>query len=234
MSSTICLPIKNGKHEKGHNTHKIIPIFSKVNQVIYSSAPISLLDIKAQAQILSEISCTQWVWWKNNEQTSKYKKSNKPTQHFQSWEHNKILSRITEGILMVTVCVSYKVLGSFKLVSGNMYPVTTKAHSLYLLFCMVDNNFHRQHFEYFLIFPRKQEFEIVLLKDNLLETSNLVMGLYIIYFYTAVAGYYGFTLDRLSVFLFPYDTWVNINEFSPMCIDIVEIWFGVAKSNGQI
>ena len=33
--------------------------FSKVNQVIYSSAPISMPNIKALAQILLEISCTQ-------------------------------------------------------------------------------------------------------------------------------------------------------------------------------
>ena len=33
--------------------------FSKVNQVIYSSAPTSIPNIKALAQILFEISCTQ-------------------------------------------------------------------------------------------------------------------------------------------------------------------------------
>ena len=33
--------------------------FSKLNQVIYSSAPISIPNIKALAQILFEISCTQ-------------------------------------------------------------------------------------------------------------------------------------------------------------------------------
>ena len=33
--------------------------FSKVNQVIYSAAPTSILNIKALAQILFEISCTQ-------------------------------------------------------------------------------------------------------------------------------------------------------------------------------
>ena len=33
--------------------------FSKVNQVIYSLAPISILNMKALAQILFEISCTQ-------------------------------------------------------------------------------------------------------------------------------------------------------------------------------
>ena len=33
--------------------------FSKVDQVIYSSAPTSILNIKALAQILFEISCTQ-------------------------------------------------------------------------------------------------------------------------------------------------------------------------------
>ena len=33
--------------------------FSKVNQVIYSSAPISTPNMKALAQILFEISCTQ-------------------------------------------------------------------------------------------------------------------------------------------------------------------------------
>ena len=32
---------------------------SNVNQVIYSSAPISMLNMKALAQILFEISCTQ-------------------------------------------------------------------------------------------------------------------------------------------------------------------------------
>ena len=33
--------------------------FSKVNHVIYSSVPTSILNIKALAQILFEISCTQ-------------------------------------------------------------------------------------------------------------------------------------------------------------------------------
>ena len=33
--------------------------FSKVNQVIYSSAPTSIPNMKALAQILFEISCTQ-------------------------------------------------------------------------------------------------------------------------------------------------------------------------------
>ena len=33
--------------------------FSKLNQVIYSSAPISIPNMKALAQILFEISCTQ-------------------------------------------------------------------------------------------------------------------------------------------------------------------------------
>ena len=33
--------------------------FSKLNQIIYSSAPISILNMKALAQILFEISCTQ-------------------------------------------------------------------------------------------------------------------------------------------------------------------------------
>ena len=33
--------------------------FSKVNQVIYSLAPISIPNMKALAQILFEISCTQ-------------------------------------------------------------------------------------------------------------------------------------------------------------------------------
>ena len=33
--------------------------FSKVNQVIYSSAPNSVPNMKAQAQILFQISCTQ-------------------------------------------------------------------------------------------------------------------------------------------------------------------------------
>ena len=33
--------------------------FSKVNQVIYSSAPISIPNMKALAQILFEISCIQ-------------------------------------------------------------------------------------------------------------------------------------------------------------------------------
>ena len=33
--------------------------FSKVNQVIYSAAPTSIPNIKALAQILFEISCTQ-------------------------------------------------------------------------------------------------------------------------------------------------------------------------------
>ena len=33
--------------------------FAKVNQVIYSSAPTSIPNIKALAQILFEISCTQ-------------------------------------------------------------------------------------------------------------------------------------------------------------------------------
>ena len=33
--------------------------FSKVNQVIYSSVPICILNMKALAQILFEISCTQ-------------------------------------------------------------------------------------------------------------------------------------------------------------------------------
>ena len=64
--------------------------------------------------------------------------------------------------------------------------------------------------------------------------------------HTIVAGYYGFTLDvRVSVnlssvrpsvhFSFPDDNfskyqWI-ITKFG-MCIDIVEIWFGIA--NGQI
>ena len=57
--------------------------------------------------------------------------------------------------------------------------------------------------------------------------------------HTIVAGYYGFTLDvRVSVrpsVLFPDD---NLSKHQwiftklPMCIDIVEIWFGIA--NGQI
>ena len=34
--------------------------FSKVNQVIYFSAPISMLNTKALAQILFEISCSQY------------------------------------------------------------------------------------------------------------------------------------------------------------------------------
>ena len=34
--------------------------FSKVNQVIYFSAPTSIPNIKALAQILFEISCTQY------------------------------------------------------------------------------------------------------------------------------------------------------------------------------
>ena len=33
--------------------------FSKVNQVIYSLAPISILNMKVLAQILFDISCTQ-------------------------------------------------------------------------------------------------------------------------------------------------------------------------------
>ena len=33
--------------------------FSKVNQVIYSSAPIRIPNIKALTQILFEVSCTQ-------------------------------------------------------------------------------------------------------------------------------------------------------------------------------
>ena len=62
-----------------------------------------------------------------------------------------------------------------------------------------------------------------------------------------VAGYYGFKLDasvcpsvsrtfvRPSVFRLRMITWVNINGFFTkfsMCINIVEIWFGIA--NGQI
>ena len=56
--------------------------------------------------------------------------------------------------------------------------------------------------------------------------------------HTIVAEYYGFTLDvRVSVSLsacisFPYDNLSKHQWIFTMCIDIVEIWFGI--TNGQI
>ena len=42
-----------------YSQHSFDGKFSKLNQVIYSSAPISIPNMKALAQILFEISCTQ-------------------------------------------------------------------------------------------------------------------------------------------------------------------------------
>ena len=48
------------KFSKAHNSRKkIFGIFSKVNQVIYSSFPISLLSFNIKAQTDYEISCLQ-------------------------------------------------------------------------------------------------------------------------------------------------------------------------------
>ena len=80
---------------------------------------------------------------------------------------------------------------------------------------------------------------------NVLKFRTLYFMLFIPH-HTIVAGYYGFALDvRMSVrplvlhpsirFLFPDDNlskhqWIFIKL--GMCIDIVDIWFGIA--NGQI
>ena len=50
MPPTVCLPLILSKYEVK---------FSKVNQVIYPSAKISISNMKALAKILLEISCTQ-------------------------------------------------------------------------------------------------------------------------------------------------------------------------------
>ena len=71
MPETIHLSLKNAKLKMGYKSCKInLTDFSKDNQKIYLSASISLPNSKVQAQILSEISCTQGeVWqmeeWKN-------------------------------------------------------------------------------------------------------------------------------------------------------------------------
>ena len=53
-----CLKLSNFS-AKWKNQSKCKLKFSKVNQVIHSSAPISIPNMKAVAQILFEISCTQ-------------------------------------------------------------------------------------------------------------------------------------------------------------------------------
>ena len=86
----------------------------------------------------------------------------------------------------------------------------------------------------------------VVAPDQAFFQPNSINIFLIIPCHTIVAGYYGFTLDvRVSVcpsivrpsvrFSFPDD---NLSECQciftklGMCIDIVEIWFGIA--NGQI
>ena len=56
-----CLSIQNAKYGKEHDIGKINPIFfSKVNQVIYSTSQMSLPSFKALAQMVFEISCSQY------------------------------------------------------------------------------------------------------------------------------------------------------------------------------
>ena len=73
---------------------------------------------------------------------------------------------------------------------------------------------------------------IIVLKFQTLYSILLVLP-----FHTLVAGYYGITLAVIcpSVFSFPDD---NLSKYRGIftkfgiCIDIVEVWFGIA--NGQI
>ena len=71
--------------------------FSKVNQVIYSSAPTSMPNIKALAQILFEISCTQdfQIWFSKGHNSEKGHNSDMKKNMGQLFFHEKYINEIS-------------------------------------------------------------------------------------------------------------------------------------------
>ena len=64
---TIYMSVQNAKVKKGHNSYKINSICFKVNEAIYSSAPICSQSFKALAQKVIEILLKRKAWQRNGQ-----------------------------------------------------------------------------------------------------------------------------------------------------------------------